>query len=135
MAFFEDLGKKITQKGQSAVQKTKEMAEITMLNGRIADEEKRIKDTYTEIGKLYVSLHPGDYEEDYHILIEALKHSDTKISEYKQQIQNIRCTKRCKNCGAEIALHALVCDSCGKPVQEADQIETVILDSDSEEEN
>ena len=32
MAFFDDIGKKITQTGQSALQKTKELADVTRLN-------------------------------------------------------------------------------------------------------
>ena len=41
MAFFDDLGKKISQAGQNAVQKTKEMTDIARINGMISDEEKK----------------------------------------------------------------------------------------------
>ena len=48
--FFDDLGRKISQAGQSAVQKTKEMTDIVKLNSSIADEEKKIRNSYVEIG-------------------------------------------------------------------------------------
>lgn len=40
MAFFDEIGKKITQTGQMAVQKTKNMADIAKLNASLSDEEK-----------------------------------------------------------------------------------------------
>lgn len=46
MAFFDDLGKKITQTGQGVVQKTKDTAETIKLNGMISDEEKNIVNFY-----------------------------------------------------------------------------------------
>ena len=39
MSFFDDLGKKLSQAGQTAVQKTKEMADVAKLNSAISDEE------------------------------------------------------------------------------------------------
>ena len=65
MAFFDDLGKKLSQAGQSAVQKTKEVADIARLNSAIYDEEKRIDSNYLEIGKLYVALHDAEHEADF----------------------------------------------------------------------
>ena len=37
MAFFDEIGKKLSQTGQMAVQKTKEMADIAKLNSNISD--------------------------------------------------------------------------------------------------
>lgn len=40
MALFDQLGKKLAQTGQSAVKKTKDMAEVAKINSMISDEEK-----------------------------------------------------------------------------------------------
>lgn len=113
MAFFDDLGKKLSQAGQTAVQKTKEMTDIARINGAISEEEKRLFNTYYEIGKLYVALHLKDYEADFSSMIAALGESERKIKEYRQQIQAIKGVVRCEKCGAEVANNVAFCSSCG----------------------
>lgn len=116
MAFFDNLGKKISQAGQTAVQKTKEMADIAKLNSSISDEEKKINDSYREIGKLYVSLHDADHEVDFAELIANIHDAEGKIAEYQQQIKDIKGVVRCEKCGAEVSNNAAFCSSCGAPM-------------------
>lgn len=116
MAFFDDLGKKLSQAGQTAVQKTKEMTDIARLNGAIAEQERKVSDTYFEIGKLYVLKHPEDYENDFAVMIAALKESEEKIKDFRQQIQDIKGVVRCETCGAEVANNVAFCSSCGAKI-------------------
>lgn len=113
MAFLDEIGKKISQTGQSALQKTKELADVTRLNGLVSDEERRINNSYLQVGKLYVSLHSNDFESDFSSMIGLIKESEMKIEDYKHQIQTIRGVKRCLSCGAEVAADAAFCNSCG----------------------
>ena len=113
MAFFDDLGKKISQAGQSAVQKTKEMTEIARINGLISDEEKKMTNNYYQVGKLYVAVHQHDFESDFAGMITAIAESETKIRDYKQQIQDIKGVVRCEKCGAEVAKGIAFCSACG----------------------
>ncbi len=116
MAFFDELGKKISNAGQTAVQKTKEMADIARINSAISDEEKKTNNSYYQIGKLYVAKHPADFEEDFAGMISAIKESEIKIREYRQQIQDIKGVIHCKKCGAEVANNIAFCSSCGSPM-------------------
>ncbi len=116
MAFFDSIGKKISQTGQAAVQKTKQMADVAKLNSDISDEEKKSTNIYYQIGQLYVSLHKDNPETDFEVLIEQLNESQTKIENLKQQIQDIKGVKRCTTCGAEIPNNATFCSSCGTAV-------------------
>ncbi len=128
MAFFDDIGRKITMTSQSAVQKTKDVAGVMRLNSMIADEE-RIRDrTYIEIGKLYVELHPDDYEEALSSLVKSALESQTAISDLKKQVNGIRKVFNCKHCGAELTYNATFCSSCGQKVEKSDlpaAVETV----------
>lgn len=123
MAFFDDLGKKISQAGQSAVQKTKDMTDIARINSAISDEEKKVSNNYHQLGVLYVAKHPADYESDFAELIAGIKASEGKISDYKQQIQNIKGVTRCEKCGAEVSNNAAFCAACGAPVPKPAQSE------------
>lgn len=120
MAFFDDLGKKLSQAGQTAVQKTKEMTDIARINGMISDEEKKVNDNYYQIGKLYVAMHQTDFESDFAGMITAIRESETKIRDYKQQIQDIKGVVRCEKCGAEVASNVAFCSSCGAPMPKQD---------------
>lgn len=113
MAFFDDLGKKLSQAGQTAVQKTREMTEISRLNGAIAEQERKLSDTYIEIGKLYVLMHEEDYDSKFSVMINLLKESEQKIKDFRQQIQNIKGVAHCEKCGAEIGNNVAFCSFCG----------------------
>ncbi len=116
MAFFDSIGKKISQTGQAAVQKTKQMADVAKLNSDISDEEKKTTNIYYQIGQLYVSLHKDNPESDFEVLFEQLNESQAKIENLKQQIQDIKGVKRCTTCGAEIPNNATFCSSCGAAI-------------------
>lgn len=114
MAFFNEIGKKISQTGQSAVQKTKEMADVAKLNSMISDEEKLLENNYIQIGKQYVSLHTTDYEDAFANSIRAVIESEEKINKYRQQINDIKGVRKCESCGAEVSSNADFCSTCGK---------------------
>lgn len=123
MAFFDDLGKKISQAGQTTMQKTREMADVAKINSQISDEEKRINDMYLQIGKQYVELHAADCEEAFQGMVQAITDSENKIKEYKTQIQDIKGVVRCAKCGAEVPKGALFCSACGEKMPEAQPVQ------------
>ena len=116
MAFFDDLGKKISSASQSAVQKTKEMAEIAKLNSQISDEEKKLNSYYSQIGKLYIQIHRNDFGAEFAELMTAVKQSEDKIVSCKKTIEDVKGIARCVKCGAEIPSTAAFCNACGEPV-------------------
>ena len=121
MAFFDDLGKKLSQAGQSAVQKTKEITDIAKINGMISDEEKKIKDNYYKIGKLYVETHQTVCEIEFAEMISAINDSERKIKDYKDQIQDIKGIEICAKCGAQVAEGAAFCGVCGSSMTKEGQ--------------
>lgn len=123
MSFFDDLGKKLSQAGQSAAQKTKEIAETARLNSQISDEEKKINDFYLQIGKIYVSLHDENHEADFDELIRGLHESEDKVKECRQQIKDIKGVVVCEKCGAEVSSGSAFCNTCGAPLPVVDPVE------------
>lgn len=115
MAFFDDLGKKISQAGQSAVQKTKDMTEIAKYNSEISDAERKIAGLYSEIGILYAKLHRDNPEEQFAPMIKAITEAESRIAECREQIKDIKGITVCANCGAQVTGSAF-CSVCGTPV-------------------
>lgn len=124
MSFFDDLGKKLSQAGQTAAQKTKEIAETAKLNSQISDEEKKINELYLQIGKLYVSLHDENHEADFDELIKSIHESEDKVKEYRQQVKEIKGIVVCEKCGAEVSNGAAFCSACGAPMPVVSPVET-----------
>ena len=118
MAFFEDFGKKITQTGQEAVQKTKDFTEITRLNGQKTEIEKQIEEHYLQIGKLYFELHSKEPETAFLELVAFVQEGQVQIRRLEEQIQQIKRTTRCLNCGAELQQGTVFCPICGTKVVE-----------------
>lgn len=116
MPFFDDLSKKITQVGQSAVQKTKDMADLAKINSAISAEEGSLDNLYYRIGKLYVERHPDTSEKEFAEIIAMIRETEQKIAEYRQQAQDIKGVKRCEKCGAEVPAGAAFCNACGTPM-------------------
>ena len=127
MAFFDEIGKKLSHTGQMAVQKTKEMADIAKLNSSLSDEEKKINNAYYQIGQLYFDLHSEDFEPDFEVFITQLKESQNNVENLKKQIQDIKGVKRCTTCGAEIPNNSTFCSSCGSAVTQQKSVDAANL--------
>lgn len=125
MGFFDDLGKKVTDAGQKTVQKTKEMSEIARINSLISQNESRVNNTYYQIGKLYVSIHGDDNEEEFAGMVATAIELEQQISTYRKQIQDIRGVQCCEKCGAEVPAGVLFCSSCGAPMPKIENQEPI----------
>ena len=111
MAFWDNLTQKASQTTAKAVQKAKDLSEVAKLNSLITSEEGKINNTYSQIGKLYMSLHLQDYEDEFSGMINSIIESEQKIRDYQQQIQDIKGVQKCPNCGAEAVSYTHLIDS------------------------
>ena len=89
MAFWSDLGKKISDTTQSVVEKTKISTDTMRLNGLISDEERNVQRIYAEIGRKYMELHGADGDPDFAGLMQEYQTSKAKMEEYRSQIRRL----------------------------------------------
>lgn len=116
MAFWDNLSQKTSETTAKAMQKAKEMSDIVKLNSMISEEETKINNTYYQVGKLYVTVHLQDHEEEFAGMIASLVEAEEKIKNYRQQIQDIKGIVLCPKCGAEVQSGVAFCSSCGVPM-------------------
>ena len=119
MAFFEKVGGKVSEMGQSVVQKTGDMTEIMKLNAAIEEEERNIGEQYYEIGRLYAGLHRHDYKEAFAVMMTAIAASEQNIQAAKQQLQILKRVVYCTGCGAEMGIDQAFCSECGTKLSPA----------------
>ena len=116
MAFFDEVGKKISKTSQSVAQKTKNMAETMKLNGMISDEEKNINNAFSQIGRTYYETYGSNPDQLFAQLVDGINASKENIESYKEQIKQIKNRIRCDKCGGEVLNNDPLCNSCGTPV-------------------
>lgn len=126
MAFFDDLsknldgiGKKISQTGQEAMNKTKGMADTFKLNGQLNEAQHNLKDIYASIGELYVQKHGNDAESEYATLVTRAGQIQEQIAGLQEEIAKTKGVLTCSACGKELKEGTVFCPSCGQKVQAA----------------
>ena len=118
MAFFEELGGKIINAGQSIAQSTRNFADVAKLNSSVSDLEKQIIDLYTIVGKAYYERHKDDANAEERQRIMAINALFKQIYDLKHQIKEIEGVVKCQNCGANVSRGTLFCNNCGSKIIE-----------------
>lgn len=113
MAFFEELGKKITDAGQGVAQSTKNFTEVTRLNGVINDKEKQVAALYATLGAAYYKAHSADAEGALAETVGQITALLAEISQHQKEIKRIKGIGKCPACGADVQPGAAFCASCG----------------------
>ncbi len=143
MAFFKDLGKKITEGVQDASEKASDLLEVTKLNAEIAKEKGAIDEAKKQLGeKIFVMYRAGEdlpstLSDELNLIDSHLKTIggiEAKIREIKgepgtQQSDvpmaanptpvgepGVAAAQFCPNCGAKLAEGTSFCGECGQKV-------------------
>ena len=119
MAFFDDLGKKISQASQDVAQQNMGTTGVAKINKAIKAEEDNIRALYSQIGIEYINLHFTDPEPALKEMVDKVMASFAKIEEYKAEIEAIKGIIRCESCGAELQKGTNFCSICGAKIASA----------------
>lgn len=126
MAFFDQVGRKISKVGQDVAQSTKNFTEISRLNSLIDEENGKIRQYYHEIGKIYFENFKDDPEAVLVNYIEAVKMSFAEIDRYNEQIKTIKGIRSCPTCGGDVINESVFCNHCGTRMPEIMRPEPII---------
>jgi hypothetical protein len=121
MPVFNDIGKKLSQTGQDAVKRTKDMFEAGKLNSQVNAEKRRIAGLYQQIGKVYFERFSENPDERAAGMCAEIKESRRKIAEWQAEINVLKGIAECPACGFENAINANFCSSCGAPMAKKDE--------------
>lgn len=113
MALFDNVMNKITNAGQTTVQKAKDLSEVARLNGMISEAEKQISDLYGEIGYAVCRAYMDRPIPEAAELMEQVRQLHGKIEDCKEQIKTITAAGGCPQCGAKIVKGNAFCGECG----------------------
>ncbi|MBE5867726.1 MAG: hypothetical protein E7293_02030 [Lachnospiraceae bacterium] len=90
MDFFEKVEETIIAKGQAAVDKAKELAEIAKLKGQISTCQDVVKKNYMEIGRFYYETYGECPNELFEKQCRSIKNAQNGIAELEKKIQEVK---------------------------------------------
>lgn len=125
MAFWEQMGKKISDAGQGAAQQAKNFSEVTKLNSSISEKEKKISQLYLAIGEAYYAQHKDDPSAEQLDKVGEVKALAAEIEKCRNEINRIKGIVKCPNCGAEVSAGSAFCNSCGTKMPQEQKEEPV----------
>ena len=102
MAIWDDITKKAAALGEKAVKQAKDLSEVAKLKLQIAEAERTVEDTYTQLGRLYAATHPEDYEEGFASLMATVANAEQTIKTLRDQLHDAKGVAVCEKCGAEL---------------------------------
>ena len=124
MAVLDNIDRKISQIGQGALQKTKDVSENMRLTGAIREEEDRQRELYRQIGERYYQMYYARPQEEFAQWCVQITDSKRKSAQLREQLRILKGTVLCPNCNAEVASGSSFCSNCGARVMRQTEIAT-----------
>lgn len=113
MAFFEELGKVISDKSKEAAGKVKDITGVIQLKTRLSSEKEKVNKAYIALGKAYYDKHEASVEEALSAEFEIIRTGLIKMAELEDEIAELEGTRVCAECGAKVERNAAFCSKCG----------------------
>ena len=103
---------------QSAVSKSKEVAETTSINLEISSLEQQLQGLYAQAGRYAIDrrLLPTE-EAEIQAILTPMEQLQERLAQCRQALLELRNACICPSCGAEISRLSNFCDRCGAPVE------------------
>lgn len=134
MDLFGKIGETIVNAGKDATQKAKDLSGVAKLNLDIRSKEDFIEKQYAELGKIYYQAHAGETDVDGAEHFELIKEALDAIDKMRIEIQELKGTKICPKCGAEVSDGAEYCSACGEKIPEVVDTDAVVVEEENTEE-
>lgn len=116
MSFFDNLGQKLNDVGQTTIKKTKDLADTAKMNLEISEEERKISNAHEQIGKWYAAKYRMQADPEIQNWMDAIFASEAKIKACRDNLGQIKGETTCPQCGASIAVGVQFCPNCGQKI-------------------
>lgn len=126
----EDFGKKIERFGQDIWKKTTDAVGALSKSAEVANKTRELKTVYASIGEQFCAKHAEQAADEFGELAQRAKDLEIEVAELEAQILEQRGSKKCLECGEQIAFGADFCSKCGaaqpKPEPEPEEEPEVV---------
>lgn len=118
MAFFDELGKIISDKSKEAAGKVKDLTGVIQLKSKLSSEKEKVNKAYINLGKVYYDRHDAAAEEEYAADFELIRTGLVRMAELEDEISELEGNRVCAECGAKVEREAMFCSKCGAPMEQ-----------------
>lgn len=132
MAFFDNIGDVLSNKGKEAADAAKKLAEIANLKAQIANGEAEVRKNYRKLGEAYYNAYKDsevtcEFEEQ----IQAVRDAAKAVAELQKKVNTLRGGMECSQCNAVIPVDSAFCPKCGHKIEKDffDEEDTVVDDT------
>ena len=115
---FEQITQMIQQLGESLGPKIQKWMETSAINSNVNNAKKELEQNYTSLGKRTYEKYAGKPLKGLETQFEAVKASLANVEAMTSQMQTVKGTKICPNCGQEAPKEAAYCAVCGAKLPE-----------------
>lgn len=122
MAFLEELGKTLTDKGKEAAKRAKELTEVLQLKSQLTGEKAKVNEIYARLGEIYCQEHKDDIEERFEGDFAVIATGRIRIQELEEEICQLEGNRACAECGAKVDREARFCGRCGALMEEKKEL-------------
>lgn len=124
MGLFENIGRTISDVGQTTIQKGRDMADIAKFTALISENEKKLKNVYAELGEAYTMKYGDDSENEFAEIVKKAKEYKEETERLRDVLNTIKKVRKCPKCGAEVVEDIMFCPTCGQKIYEEIKIDT-----------
>lgn len=114
--FFEDIKKSFSRAADKVAKKSGEVLEISKLTFAISGANSDINSEYEKIGKMIYNGYKENVvsSDDVTTHCEAIDAKLAEIETYRQKLNELKCSKTCPVCNAEVSRTSTFCAKCGE---------------------
>ena len=95
MAFFDELGKVISDKSKEAANRVKDITGVLQLKSKLSAEKDKINKAYITLGKAYYDRHEGELEGKFADEFHTIQAGLVKIASLEDEIAELEGTRVC----------------------------------------
>lgn len=110
---------KITQSGQNVLNKAKDLTESNSIKGKVAEEQKLLKQHLSKLGEMYYQFFGDSPDERFLEICTQITESRNRINSLNSEIDGIKKAAVCPKCGAKNSDESAFCGSCGSQMVKA----------------
>ncbi len=87
--------------------------ELAAVKADMIDAQKRVEESYVQIGKLYVAMHASDYDTAFETFFEQILQAEETVRQCRSKARELLGVVCCEGCGNDVSKEAAFCSKCG----------------------
>lgn len=118
MALLDNVSETISKVAKNIAKGTNKVVESSKVSIDLLEKKDDLKDKYAEIGKLLADCDDNEIIEKLGITgkINDIRALNNEIVELKIKLSELKNTKKCPDCGANISKNSAYCNVCGSKI-------------------